>query len=35
MSKKIEEITIEKISYKGSQSINFREIYKLEEKRSE
>ena len=33
MSKKIEKITIEKISYKGSQSINFREIYKLEEKR--
>jgi len=33
MSKKIKEITIEKITYKGSQSINFREIYKLEEKR--
>lgn len=32
MSKKIKEITIEKITYKGSQSINFREIYKLEEK---
>ena len=27
------ETTIEKITYKGSQSINFREIYKLEEKR--
>jgi len=33
MSKKIKETTIEKITYKGSQSINFREIYKLEEKR--
>lgn len=33
MSKKIKEITIEKITYKGSQSINFREIYKREEKR--
>lgn len=30
---KIKETTIEKISYKGSQSINFREIYKLDEKR--
>lgn len=33
MSKKIKEIIIEKITYKGSQSINFREIYKLDEKR--
>jgi len=33
MSKKIKETTIEKIAYKGSQSINFREIYKREEKR--
>jgi len=33
MSKKIKETTIEKITYKGSQSVNFREIYKLEEKR--
>ena len=33
MSKKTKEITIEKITYKGSQSINFREIYKLDEKR--
>ena len=32
MSKKIKEITIEKIAYKGSQSVNFREIYKLENK---
>ncbi len=30
---KIKEITIEKITYKGSQSISFREIYKLDEKR--
>ena len=30
---KIKETTIEKITYKGSQSISFREIYKLEEKR--
>ena len=30
---KIKETTIEKIIYKGTQSINFREIYKLEEKR--
>ena len=30
---KIKEATIEKITYKGSQSISFREIYKLEEKR--
>jgi len=27
------ETIIEKITYKGSQSINFRKIYKLEEKR--
>jgi len=33
MSQKTKKITIEKITYKGSQSINFREIYKLEEKR--
>jgi len=33
MSKKIKETTIEKITYKGSQSISFREIYKLDEKR--
>ena len=33
MSKKIKEITIEKITYKGSQSVNFREIYRLEEKK--
>ena len=33
MSKKNKEIIIEKITYKGSQSINFREIYKLDEKR--
>ena len=33
MSKKNKEITIEKITYKGSQSISFREIYKLDEKR--
>ena len=33
MSKKIKEIIIEKITYKGSQSVNFREIYKLDEKR--
>jgi len=33
MSKKNKEITIEKIAYKGSQSVNFREIYKLENKR--
>ena len=33
MSKKIKEITIEKIAYKGSQSVNFREIYILENKR--
>ncbi len=33
MSKRIKEITIEKITYKGSQSISFREIYKLDEKR--
>jgi hypothetical protein len=30
---KIKETTIEKITYKGSQSISFREIYKLDEKR--
>lgn len=30
---KIKETTIEKITYKGSQSISFREIYKLNEKR--
>ena len=34
MSKKIKEIIIEKITYKGSQSINFREIYGLDEKRT-
>jgi len=33
MSKKNKEITIEKITYKGSQSVNFREIYILDEKR--
>ncbi len=33
MSKKTKEIIIEKITYKGSQSISFREIYKLDEKR--
>ncbi len=30
---KVKEITIEKITYKGSQSISFREIFKLDEKR--
>ena len=30
---KSKETTIEKITYKGSQSINFREIYKLEDKK--
>ena len=30
---KIKETTIEKITYKGTQSINFREIYKLDEKK--
>ena len=30
---KIKEAPIEKITYKGSQSISFREIYKLDEKR--
>ncbi len=30
---KTKETTIEKITYKGSQSISFREIYKLNEKR--
>jgi len=30
---KTKETIIEKITYKGSQSINFREIYKLDEKR--
>src|SRR5574344_1564602 len=30
---KTKETTIEKIAYKGSQSISFREIYKINEKR--
>lgn len=33
MVTKIKETTIEKITYKGTQSINFREIYKLAEKK--
>lgn len=30
---KVKEVTIEKITYKGTQSVNFREIYKLENKK--
>src|SRR5574344_633705 len=30
---KLKETTIEKITYKGTQSVNFRELYKLENKK--